>query len=154
MSMVEKGIGSYQIGKARKSENEILKALQGGKWHRYQELVELTKLSQPTLSKHLKQLLKGIVERKVDTSGSEYPCPVFYRIKPRCDTYDKSAMPENPIMEEPSDIPYSDVLLSGKLHRIFQSVTVSISLQALLTFKEYFLEKNEDAYEQRMQGFV
>jgi ABC-type enterochelin transport system substrate-binding protein len=38
-------------------------------------------LSSATLSKHLKELEKGVVEKQVRLDSGEYPYPVFYRIK-------------------------------------------------------------------------
>ncbi len=143
--MVEKGIGSYQIGKAQKSQNEIMKVLDDHEWHRYQDLVKLTRLSQPTLSKHLKQMLTGMIEKKIDASGSEYPYPVFYRIKPN---YQINKKPRARIRERPT---WS---LSYKLYRLFDQTMELLRFQALWTLKTYFLEKNEAAYEQQMQAYV
>jgi len=79
---MQKGIGEYQIKKAKASKKEILKVLQDGKWHRYSEIKEATGLSPATLSKHLEELTKGIVEKKLDLESGEYPYPVLYRLKP------------------------------------------------------------------------
>jgi DNA-binding transcriptional ArsR family regulator len=160
--MVEKGVGSYQIGKAQKSEREILKALQDGKWHRYQELVQLAKLSQPTLSKHLKKLERGVVERKLDASGSEYPYPVFYRIRPRHMKHDAHVRAlfyvpgteRNPLAENLIESDYDDWVRFGGLHRHFEYMNEMLSVQVLLNLKIYFEEKNEEAYEQSTQLYV
>jgi len=160
--MVEKGVGSYQIGKAQKSESQILKALQDGKWHRYQELVRLTGLSQPTLSKHLKNLERGIVERKLETSGSDYPYPVFYRIKPlhlkrnvrSHALFYVPATDRNPLAENLVDSHYDDWVRFGGLHRYFEFMSEMLSIQVLLNLKIYFSEKNEEAYEQSTQLYV
>jgi len=79
---MQKGIGEYQIKKAKASKKEILKVLQDGKWHRYSEIKEATGLSPATLSKHLEELTKGIVEKKLDLESGKYPYPVLYRLKP------------------------------------------------------------------------
>ncbi|MEM3699706.1 MAG: winged helix-turn-helix domain-containing protein [Candidatus Bathyarchaeia archaeon] len=79
---MEKGVGEYQIKKAQTSEKQILEILSDGKWHRYQELLAKTKLSTATLSKHLKRLEKGLIEKRLDLESGEYPYPVYYRLKP------------------------------------------------------------------------
>lgn len=59
----------------------ILDALDDGEWHQYKDLLKTTGMSTATLSKYLKDLEKGIVERKFDVESKEYPHPVYYRIK-------------------------------------------------------------------------
>jgi DNA-binding HxlR family transcriptional regulator len=61
----------------------ILSILSDGKWHRHKEILEKTRLSPTTLSKHLKDLTKGIVEKKLDLESKEYPYPVLYRLNPK-----------------------------------------------------------------------
>ena len=79
--MERKGIGRYQKDLSWDSEKQILNVLSDGKWHRYQEIKEATKLSTATLSKHLKRLEKGLVEKRIDLQSGEYPYPVYYRLK-------------------------------------------------------------------------
>jgi DNA-binding HxlR family transcriptional regulator len=80
---MQKGIGEYQIKKAKASKKEILKVLQDGKWHRYNEIKEATGLSSATLSKHFEKLVEnGVVEKKLDLESGEYPYPVLYRLNP------------------------------------------------------------------------
>ena len=79
--MVERGVGSWQLNKARTAVQTITRILKDGEWHRYQELREKTGLSSATLSKHLKELEKGVVEKKIQLKSGEYPYPVVYRIK-------------------------------------------------------------------------
>jgi DNA-binding Lrp family transcriptional regulator len=79
--MERKGIGRYQKDLVWDSEKRILNVLSNGKWHRYQEIQQATKLSTATLSKHLKRLEKGIVEKRIDLQSGEYPYPVYYRLK-------------------------------------------------------------------------
>jgi DNA-binding transcriptional ArsR family regulator len=160
--MVEKGVGSYQIGKAQKSESQIFRVLQDGKWHRYQELVRLTGLSQPTLSKHLKNLERGLVERKLETSSSDYPYPVFYRIKPRhlmrnvrsYALFGVTGTDRNPLREDLVDSHYDDWVRFGGLHRHFEFMNEMLSIQFLLILKIYFSERNEEAYEQATRLYV
>jgi len=79
--MVKKGVGDWQLDKMESANQTILKTLVDGKWHRYQELHAQTGLSSATLSKHLKELEEGIVEKKMILESGEYPYPVVYRIK-------------------------------------------------------------------------
>jgi len=55
--------------------------LSDGKWHRHKELLEKTGLSPTTLSKHLKELEKGIVEKRIDITSGEYPTPSIIGLK-------------------------------------------------------------------------
>jgi len=79
--MVKRGVGSWQINKARTAAEALTKILRDGEWHRYQELRQKTELSSATLSKHLKELERGVVEKKIQLKSGEYPYPVVYRIK-------------------------------------------------------------------------
>jgi hypothetical protein len=79
--MVKKGVGDWQLGKIEVANQTIMKILLDGKWHRYQELLETTGLSSATLSKHLKELEKGIAEKEMRLESGEYPYPVYYRMK-------------------------------------------------------------------------
>lgn len=84
--MVERGVGSWQVSRARTAVQVVMKILKDGEWHRYQELREKTGLSSATLSKHLKELEKGVVEKEIRLESGEYPYPVFYRIKEQYQT--------------------------------------------------------------------
>jgi hypothetical protein len=79
--MAQRGIGADQIKKAELSTQRILNVLKDGAWHRYMEILKTTKVSPTTLTKRLKELEKGIVERKLDTESQDYPPPVSYRIR-------------------------------------------------------------------------
>jgi DNA-binding Lrp family transcriptional regulator len=74
------GKGTTQIKDALKNQKLILSILSDGKWHRHREILEKTKLSPTTLSKHLKELEKGIVQKRIDLQSGEYPYPVYYRL--------------------------------------------------------------------------
>jgi Predicted transcriptional regulators len=80
--MVKRGLGDTQLNAFKTAKNKILEVLKDGEWYRYSELTEKTRLSTATLSKHLKELEKGIVERRVGVENAEYPPPVNYRLKP------------------------------------------------------------------------
>jgi DNA-binding HxlR family transcriptional regulator len=79
----KKGIGDWQLSKTETANQIILKILVDGKWHRYQELLEMTGLSSATLSKHLKDLEEGIVEKEIRLESGSYPYPVVYRLRER-----------------------------------------------------------------------
>ena len=80
--MAKRGIGEDQIRKAKLSKQKILYFLRDGQWHRYSEILKAIKVSPTTLTKHLKELEKGIVERHINIESGEYPPPVSYRLKP------------------------------------------------------------------------
>jgi DNA-binding transcriptional ArsR family regulator len=75
------GKGERQIKESLEKRKLILSILSDGKWHRHKEILEKTRLSPTTLSKHLKGLEKGLVEKRMDLQSGEYPYPVYYRIK-------------------------------------------------------------------------
>jgi DNA-binding HxlR family transcriptional regulator len=77
------GKGDRQIKESLEKRKLILSILSDGKWHRHKEILEKTRLSPTTLSKHLKDLTKGIVEKKLDLESKEYPYPVLYRLNPK-----------------------------------------------------------------------
>jgi hypothetical protein len=110
----------------------------------------------------LKNLERGLVERKLETSGSDYPYPVFYRIKPIHLTRDERShalfyvpgTDRNILRENLVDTDYDDWVRFGGLHRYFEFMSEMLSIQALLNLKIYFSEKNEEAYEQSTQLYV
>jgi len=79
--MVERGVGSYQIKKARNSVRLILDVLKDGKWHRFSEIQKATGLSTATLSKHLKMLEGKLVRKWIDVESGKIPIPVYYRLE-------------------------------------------------------------------------
>jgi hypothetical protein len=86
--LTEKGFGYWQLQKMEAAAFVILRYLGDNKWHRYQELLEKTELSSATLSKHLKVLEKGVVEKKMETEGGVYPYPVSYRMRENYQIFD------------------------------------------------------------------
>lgn len=79
--MVNKGFGKWQIDQSAIAANAIMEILIDGEWHRYQEIRTKSGLSSATLSKHLKELEGGIVEKEMRLKTGEYPYPVYYRLK-------------------------------------------------------------------------
>ena len=85
------GIGYYQVKRMLKAKNSIYKALSDGKWHRFTEIKEETKLSSRNLTENLKKSEKAeIIDRKVDKESGKYPVPVLYKAKPFLLTYIKN----------------------------------------------------------------
>jgi len=80
--MAERGVGSYQINRAKKSASLILNVLKDGKWHRFSEILKATGLSTATLSKHLKMLEGKLIQKKIDIESGEKPIPIYYRLNP------------------------------------------------------------------------
>jgi DNA-binding transcriptional ArsR family regulator len=72
-----RGMGEYQTSKANKARLAILNILMDGGWHQYKDLKEKAKLSNPTLSKHLKEFIEGL-EKKEDDQDSRV---IYYRMK-------------------------------------------------------------------------
>jgi DNA-binding HxlR family transcriptional regulator len=149
--MVEKGIGTYQIGKSTTSENEILNSLTDGEWHRYQDMQRSTRLSTATLSKHLKRLENGIVEKRLDLESGAYPYPVYYRLTPSLTKTDREW--KETLKNE---IQLNLDLLEQNPERYFHFLTVMLNLETIKHLQFYFLrpKQNEVAFDQLMEFFV
>jgi DNA-binding HxlR family transcriptional regulator len=74
------GKGHYQKNIERDARIKILTVLNDGEWHRNKELLTIG-ISSATLHKHLNELTKTLLEKKIDKQSSEYPFPVYYRLK-------------------------------------------------------------------------
>jgi predicted transcriptional regulator len=73
------GMGEQQIKQMISSRRTIAKFLSDGKPHQFNELKKESRLSAPTISKRLKELIKmDLVTKEVDTKSGKYPYPVFY----------------------------------------------------------------------------
>lgn len=76
-----RGLGETQFIMSQLPRQKILSFLRNGEWRRFGEILEATKVSPVTLSKHLKKLVSAdVVERKVFLNDS-YPPPVCYRLR-------------------------------------------------------------------------
>jgi DNA-binding MarR family transcriptional regulator len=71
----------YQQRQNLEAEGKIIKALLDGKAHEYGELIKITKLSKPTLSLHLKEMVKKDEVLRIMDTNEKYPYPVSYRLK-------------------------------------------------------------------------
>ncbi len=140
---MKKGTGEYQIKKAKASKKQILKVLEDGKWHRYSEIKKATGLSSATLSKHLEELTKGIVEKKLDLESGEYPYPVLYRLKPF--VFEK-AKPFEPYFTKKYKLIRYDL---HSLHSFCGMMTLSILKKYLENPKE-----NEEIFNQAFENYV
>jgi len=123
MKMV-RGYGEKQEKQRLKAKTAILEALADGKWHRFGEIVNCTKMSPATVSKYLKQFeTSEIIQKKVDIESGEYPYPAYYKLT-RKGFEEASKMK---ILKEVETYPsrQSDVrlelirLLQGRLREIF-----------------------------------
>lgn len=76
---IGKGMGKTQANTRIENRVNILKVLIDEQWHRYKEIREKAKVSNVTLSAHLKEL-KLLLERKEDKKT--YPTQVSYKITP------------------------------------------------------------------------
>jgi len=74
-----RGFGDDQITRTKKANTTVLQALEDGEWHRFNEIVEITKMSPATVSKYLKGFKKE-VEKKRDLRSGKYPIPVSYKL--------------------------------------------------------------------------
>jgi DNA-binding HxlR family transcriptional regulator len=82
------GIGETQKQQATTSRIEIAKLLADQKPHQFNELKKQSKLSAPTLSKHLKKFVTyDLVTKEIDTKSGRYPYPVYYTATPELSGY-------------------------------------------------------------------
>ena len=150
--MTERGLGEKQIGMAKTAKQKICKNLQDGQWHRYSQLKKETGLSTATLTKHLKEMIKGIVERHIDVKSGQYPPPVSYRLKP---SYSKQGKDWNDAIMGPLK---NSNLADPKINRVHTSIeylNVQTGLQVLGNLKKYFEDnKNETAFNQSLDLIV
>lgn len=148
--MIKRGEGSDQIRKAATSEKKILEALVDGGWHRYREIKQQTELSSATISKHLKRLEKGIIERKLDLESGEYPYPVYYRIKTDVlrNEFQKHLWK---LVKEGADFWIKD---QKQLAYYMQYSNTMLTLQIIGSLKDYFDTKKEEEFNQTIEYFV
>jgi DNA-binding HxlR family transcriptional regulator len=89
----KRGMGKRQMAQAQASSLRIAKFLSDEKPHQFKEIKKATKLSPPTLSKRLKELVEvGLVNKKVDTKSGKYPYPVYYTATGELSDFAKTAM--------------------------------------------------------------
>ena len=72
------GLGESQLLIFASNRHSILILLSDRQEHRYNEIVEITKLSTATVSKHLKDMEGTLVKKRVELE-EDYPYPVYYR---------------------------------------------------------------------------
>jgi len=89
----KRGMGKRQATQAQESSLRIAKFLSDKKPHQFKEIKKETKLSPPTLSKRLKELVEvRLVNKKVDTKSGRYPYPVYYTATEELSDFAKTAM--------------------------------------------------------------
>lgn len=144
---MKKGLGEQQIKDQEKAIQKILNVLDNGERIRYSELQEKTGLSTATLTKHLKKLKNGIVERKVDSESSEYPPPVYYQLR-------KNVFPKlHPKTPEETCL----FMLKYNLPRYDVHLLNSLAGLILLNFLELYSqnpEQNDELFEQTVEHYI
>ena len=145
--MVERGVGSWQLNKARTAVQTITRILKDGEWHRYQELREKTGLSSATLSKHLKELEKAVVEKKIQLKSGEYPYPVVYRIKkPYQGLFKIFSIPDARALGKKTRTSKKELTKATQKYLDLANQALSLSVNAALS--TYAVERNFLAYQQ------
>jgi len=152
--MEKKGIGRYQKDLAWDSQKQILNVLSDGKWHRHQEIQQATKLSTATLSKHLKRLEKGLVEKKLDLESGQYPYPVYYRIRQTIPQGNLKTLRDTLIKGITSD----ENLWIKNPEWYIEFLSFMLGQQILENLSDYFhkfhFEEPKEAFEQEMEYLV
>lgn len=144
-------MGSDQIKKRKVSEKKILNVLTNNDWVRYKDLQKKTKLSSATLTKRLKRLEKGIVEKKIDLESGKYPYPVYYRIKQK---YASSKSDSDLVFK---DITYGfleEHLKNKDLEASFNLLNNMLTASYIAYLQNYFEDHNETAFTQNVDFFV
>lgn len=143
--MVERGVGDYQLRKARRSKARILEALSDGKWHRYKEIEEKTELSAATVSKHLKEMEGVIIQKRVDLESGEYPYPAYYKIG-----REEFDFPSVEYID-----PRTLKLIGDKGTRLYLHILLSSMGYSTLEFLHfYFKHKNEEVFNAIIEHYV
>lgn|GEM_PF-5005987 len=149
--MVERGMGSWQLNKARTAVQAITRILKDGEWHRYQELREKTGLSSATLSKHLKELERGVVEKKIQLKSEEYPYPVFYRIKEQYQTFFRIfSIPDARDLGKKTRI--SKKKLAEATEAYMRTINRALSISTNMALSIYATERNTEAFRQSLDS--
>lgn len=155
--MVKKGMGEEQIQQVRLSKQKIISVLGDGQWHRHKEIMEITKLSPTTLSKHLKVLEKGIIERKIDLESGEYPAPVYYRLREEEQPLSRMEKEwSNAIFGYAKEIELTSERSNG-VHHFIEYINVQAGAMLLGILRNYFNSdeiRNEKALDQSLDHYV
>jgi DNA-binding transcriptional ArsR family regulator len=145
--MVKKGVGAYQVDRALTAFQTIMKTLMDGQWHRYQELQAKTGLSSATLSKHLKELEKGVAEKKILLESGKYPYPVVYRIKEQYQHLLKgNNLPDVPTLNRKTK---TDTIMFGEeVREYLRSAAQALNKTVNEALSIYEVDKNPEAFQQ------
>jgi DNA-binding HxlR family transcriptional regulator len=150
--MVERGVGDWQVNKARTAVQVITKILRDGEWHRYHELRDKTGLSSATLSKHLKELERGVVEKKILLKSGEYPYPVFYRIRERYQTVFRifNILDARRLGKKTET---NKKKLAEAMQAYMELINKALSDSAKVALEIYAVERNFEAFQQSLDSF-
>ena len=148
--MVKRGLGLVQIERSNDSQSSILNTISDGEWHRYNEIVVKSGLSTATVSKHLKKMENGLIEKQIDIESGKYPYPVSYRVKTELAGY-------LPTKEDQKELPETmSSIINGNLARayflIMSQVMVSHTIKLSKTLFEG--EISPDVFKTGINVFV
>ncbi len=147
--MSQRGFGEPQEKAAKKAKGKIIQTLEKFGPLRYKDIQEKTQLSSATLTKHLKELEKGIVQRYEDAISKEYPTPVYYRINEWV-TIEKDC--QELIFKPLKELEPTNGLI---LKNYINYLNSQCSLMLLNSLRYYFNEnKNEAGFEQTLENYI
>lgn len=149
------GKGERQEKEAHEKRKLILDVLSDGEWHRHKEILEKTRLSPTTLSKHLKELEKGLVEKRIDIESGEYPYPVYYRLKGTIPKEFAEWISVAREIKEAYEAQIREYVKAGKNQILKHLEEVNLTLNHLVLHAiEGFLEFGYDYFEQVMKNMI
>jgi len=147
--MAKRGLGDKQVAATRRAKEKILSVLKNGELLRYKEIQERTGLSTATLTKHLKELEKGIIERYEDLETKEYPTPVYYKFNPYM-LWEKKSL-------EAIFVPLKEENFEEKksVSSFVEYLDVQMGLRLLANIRLYFdKNKNDVAFDQALDNYI
>ena len=151
--MAKRGLGDKQIHDTKRAKEKILKVLENGSYSRYKEIQEKTGLSTATLTKHLKELEKGIIERWEDKKSEDYPTPVYYRLNPTI-LLEKGWHDSIYGVLKEMDLTINTKKINS-IHSFVEYLNTQIGLQVLANIRNYLEENNNEiAFKQSMELYV
>jgi DNA-binding HxlR family transcriptional regulator len=134
----------WQKEEEQKNAAKIIIALLDKEPHQYKELLEKTRLSKATLSKHLRKMgHTGTVSREMDTKSGQYPYPVYYTLVGRASEFEREW--HDAIIEP---LKRTDLVRgknkAGSVSFFMEYLNVQIGLQFLGNLRNYFDKRTEN----------
>jgi len=144
------GLGEFHLHVMDLAKQKILNELDSEKWIRFNELREKTGLSTSTLTRHLKELQKGIVEKYIDKKSGEYPLPVYYKLN-----YWANFEKEMYKIIFDKQLDRKELGEKDQLASYIEYLNVQVGFQLLNTLRNYFdKDFNEVAFNQVLENYV